>query len=135
MNTTTTTNNIQNEHGLVLAARFSLYTNDFVTANRLSERIASGVKECHRATPIEQEALSVFHWAAFYLCTDVKERKRQVKQLHVFIEDCLGTDLMELDLAVCCAYSYTRLGDLENAVNILNKVITIKKNILIFTEM
>ena len=108
---------------MVLAARFSLHTKDFVTASRLIEKIVNGMKEYHQATPIELEALSVFHWAAFHLCTEIKERKRHLKRLDGFIDDYLGTDLLELDLAICCAYGHFRLGEQEKAVSIFNKVI------------
>lgn len=111
----------QKDSGLILAARFCLLTEDYEKAYRLSESIASSIKEYKHATSIEQEAVCVFHWASFHLHVDAIKRQKQIQKLHLLIDDCFN--VVEPDLITCFAHCYLSIGKFDEAVGILNKVL------------
>jgi hypothetical protein len=115
----------QKDVGLILAARFSLYTGDYDNAHRLSKKLLSNAGD-NPSTPSEMDALAVSYWATIFEIRAENESNyynevSRLERIDRHMQD-RGRDYTEVDILMAWAACRVMLGRKADAINVLNKV-------------
>ena len=122
----------QKEAGMVLAARFSLYTKDYSSASRITQRLLEGCSQEGPSTPFELEAQCVDHWVSVLAAqatfcaaqaigsrTNEAEIRRNMQNLESSCSARSEQDVDSLMMRVRAKQVTKQTGD---ALNLLNQV-------------
>jgi hypothetical protein len=109
----------QKEAGMVLAARFSLFTGDYQNAIRVAKKVCS--KTTQPSTPYELDAVAVEYWANLAMMDASGDVDwKYVQGIDQFVRN-LG-DNADVDLYMLFARSKFLLRKKKDSLNVLNKV-------------
>jgi tetratricopeptide (TPR) repeat protein len=121
----------QKDIGLILAARFSLYSGDFDNAHRISKKLLYNAGD-NPSTPSEMEALSIDYWATILEVRGENDSNyynevSRLERIDRHMQD-RGRDCTEVDILMAWAACRVMLGRKADAINVLNKVIAVHPN-------
>ena len=128
---------MQKEAGMVLAARFALFTGDHSLASRIAQRLLEGCRDDGPSTPFELEAQCVDHWVSVLsaqatFCeaqatgsrTNESEIKRKMQSIDNSSSSGNDQDVDSLMMRVKAKQATKQNGD---ALNVLNQVREFKR--------
>ena len=122
---------VQKEVGLILAARFSLYSGDYDNARRICKKLLQNAGN-NPSTPSEMEALAIEYWTTILEVRQESESSyynevSRLERIDRHMQD-RARDCVEIDILMAWAACRVMLERKADAINVLNKVIALNPN-------
>ena len=133
---------VTKDAGMILAARFALFTNDLRNATRICSKVlsrlnknnrnnnnniinAADIPDLNAQTPAEVEACVIMLWVVLAEGSagmTISEFRRALQPIESFINN-IGSNIIEADAFMLLSQAKIRLGQMTEAQNVFNQCI------------